>query len=247
MRNLFLIILLLFAFIACNNSKSKQASHLSDTDITDQVLMHKILVVEVIQTSNYTYLYVSENNQSYWVAISKQDVAIGDELLYLDSAANEMVNFYSKELNRNFSSILFISRLTNEPESMSMSSIPHDGMQNKAHSGRKVEPAQVAEPVGKANGGITIAELFSNKSEYSGKKVKIRGTVVKVNNQIMGRNWVHLQDGTKNGEEYDLTFTTQEKVTLNDVVTFEGVVALDKDFTSGYFYPVIVEEATLLN
>jgi len=34
-------------------------------------------------------------------------------------------------------------------------------------------------------------------------------------------------------------------VNAGDIVTFEGVVALDKDFGAGYFYDVIMEEAEI--
>jgi len=97
--------------------------------------------------------------------------------------------------------------------------------------------------VTKSQGGITIGELFANKKDYDGKTVRIRGKVVKVNSNIMGRNWVHLQDGTSAGDKFDLTVTTNESVNVGDVVTFEGVIALDKDFTAGYVYDVIMENA----
>lgn len=247
MKYLFLLVILGLAVTSCNNSKSKQAVEQSSTDYLEQVQMHKIMVVELIQTSNYTYLYVSEKQQSYWVAVSKAEINVGDELLYLSSSANEMVNFHSKELDRDFESILFISKFADETGSTSKSIIPNNAMHNEAHSGRKVEPAQEINPIGVVEGGISIKDLFANKAKYSAKKVKIKGTIVKVNNQIMGRNWVHLQDGTKFGEEYDLTFTTQEALNVGTIVTLEGIVALDKDFTSGYFYPVIIEDAKLIS
>jgi len=56
---------------------------------------------------------------------------------------------------------------------------------------------------------------------------------------------VHIQDGTKEGDHFDLTVTTQVYVNAGDIVTFEGVVALDKDFGAGYFYDVIMEEAEI--
>ena len=61
----------------------------------------------------------------------------------------------------------------------------------------------------------------------------------------MNKNWVHLQDGTKDGDNFDLVITTLDAVNTGDVVIFEGVVTLDKDFGSGYFYEVIVEDALL--
>jgi hypothetical protein len=62
----------------------------------------------------------------------------------------------------------------------------------------------------------------------------------------MKTNWVHIQDGTNNDGSFDLTITTDEVTKVGDVVTFEGVVAVKKDFGAGYYYEVIVEKAKLL-
>lgn len=42
---------------------------------------------------------------------------------------------------------------------------------------------------------------------------------------------------------FDLTITTNEKVNVGDVITFEGKISLNKDFGAGYSYKVIMEEA----
>jgi hypothetical protein len=101
----------------------------------------------------------------------------------------------------------------------------------------KIDPAQ---------GGITISDLISNKKNYSGKTVKIRGKVTKVNTAIMGKNWIHIQDGTESGGQFDLTITSKIVPNLGDVFTFEGTIALDKDFGYGYTYPVMMEEGKIV-
>lgn len=98
----------------------------------------------------------------------------------------------------------------------------------------------------KADGGITIAELFANKKDYSGKSVKIKGKVTKVNPEIMGKNWIHLQDGTIYEGEFDLTITSDIIPETGSIVTFEGKVALDRDFGYGYTYPIMLEEAKII-
>jgi hypothetical protein len=95
--------------------------------------------------------------------------------------------------------------------------------------------------VEKAPDGITIGELYKNRSNYANKKVIIRGQVVKINNSIMNRNWVHIKDGTSEAGKSDLTITTKEIATVGSIVTFEGVVALDKEYGKGYVYPLVVE------
>jgi len=94
---------------------------------------------------------------------------------------------------------------------------------------------------------ITIAKLFADKKSYSGKVVKIKGQVTKFNPEIMGKNWVHIQDGSEFEGGFDLTVTTNIKVVLGEIVTFEGKIALDKDFGYGYFYNVLMEEAKPVN
>lgn len=93
-------------------------------------------------------------------------------------------------------------------------------------------------------GGIKIAELLANKEKYAGQTVRVKGKSVKVNNMIMDRNWIHIQDGSVEGE--DLTVTTTDNVTVGDMVVFEGVITLNKDFGSGYKYDIIMENAKVI-
>ena len=95
-------------------------------------------------------------------------------------------------------------------------------------------------------GGISIDELFKNRQKYEGQTVKIKGKCVKLNTNIMNRNWIHLQDGSLSDDQADLTVTTIDKVALGDIVAFEGKITLNKDFGAGYKYDIIMEEARLL-
>jgi hypothetical protein len=89
---------------------------------------------------------------------------------------------------------------------------------------------------------IKISDLLANKKNYSGKTVKVTGQVTKYNPEIMGKNWVHIQDGTEFQGGFDLTITTDKRVTVGSTITFEGRIVLDKDFGYGYFYTVLMEE-----
>ncbi len=97
-----------------------------------------------------------------------------------------------------------------------------------------------ADPVQKS-----IAELYQEKEQLKGKQVKLQGKVVKVNNGIMNRNFIHLQDGTGKKGSNDITVTSQQTAHVGDEVTVVGTVTVDLDFGSGYVYPVIVEKATI--
>ena len=89
---------------------------------------------------------------------------------------------------------------------------------------------------------ITIAKLLADKQSYSGKIIKVKGKVTKYNPEIMGKNWVHIQDGTEYEGGFDLTITTDSQVSVGEIVTFKGTIFLDKDFGYGYSYKVLMEE-----
>ncbi len=194
---------------------------------------HQVTVQEVLQTPSYTYLKVQEGGQSNWLAITKQDVQNGETLYY--TGGLEMKDFESKDLNRTFDVIYFVDTISRQPQQTAQA---HQGRPNVDKKEVAVEPAE---------GGVTIAKLYSNKQSYADKSITIRGKVTKVNAAIMGRNWVHLQDGTEANGNYDLTVTTNADVSVGDVVTFEGVIALDRDFGAGYAYDVIMEKAKLVD
>jgi hypothetical protein len=205
---------------------------------------HMVTAEEVIQTTMYTYVRVSSDGRDYWVAINKTDIKEGET--YYWSVGSEMNDFTSKELKRTFPSIFFIQDFTDQPITPTRRP-PASGMTAEGQP-QVQQPTQEFKSitVQKAKGGVTIAELFTSGGTYAGKKVKIRGEVVKFSAGIMNRNWVHLQDGTRDGDKFDLTVTTQETVKPGDMVTFEGTVAVKKDFGAGYFYEVIVEDARLI-
>lgn len=89
---------------------------------------------------------------------------------------------------------------------------------------------------------ITIGKLLADKKSYEGKVIKVKGQVTKYNAQVMGKNWIHIQDGTEYRDGFDLTITTDNTVSIGDTVIFEGKITLDKDFGYGYVYSVLMEE-----
>lgn len=194
--------------------------------------MHKVSIVEVIQASSYTYLEVEENDENFWIAISSREAKPGEVIYYTD--ALEMRDFNSKDLNRTFPVIYFVQDPSDSPE-ISKGPSP---------AGKQPSARVTGIEIDHIDGGISLAELFDNKDKFKDKKVKIRGLVVKVNTHIMDKNWVHLQDGSGAGADFDLTITTMDVVEVGDVVTFEGTIALEKDFGSGYAYDIIMEKAT---
>jgi hypothetical protein len=106
---------------------------------------------------------------------------------------------------------------------------------------------QVTEPIQPAAGGTTVANVWANRKPLAGKTVTVRGKVVKFNGGIMGRNWIHIQDGTGVAADgtNDLLVTSDAAAKVGDVITVTGTVAIDKDFTAGYAYAVLIEGAKI--
>ena len=147
-----------------------------------------------------------------------------------------MKDFKSNELNRTFASVMFLKEV--QSDKFKNESVPSNHLKPKTE-----KQNIVIVPV---EGTISIAELFGNATNYANKIIRIQGKVVKFNSNIMGKNWIHLQDGTEKDGKNDLTITTDQKAAVGEVITVEGKITLDKDFGSGYFYDIIMEEAKLV-
>jgi hypothetical protein len=91
----------------------------------------------------------------------------------------------------------------------------------------------------------TVAALYKEKAALAGQLVRVQGKVVKVNNGIMGRNFLHVQDGSGDKTSNDLTVTSNQTAKIGDQVTVTGKVVVNKDFGSGYSYPLMLEEASI--
>ncbi|TRZ70038.1 MAG: DNA-binding protein [Bacteroidetes bacterium] len=217
--------------LSCASNKDSKDSNLAPN-------AHKVIAEEIIQGNNYTYVRVSADGKDYWIAIEKAEVKEGET--YYWSLGAEMNEFTSKELKRTFRSIFFVQDFTDKPITTTPApkQIPLTSM-----AGKQQAPEYPGIVVPKAPGGITIAEFYAGKNSIAGKTVKICGKVVKFSAGIMKKNWVHIQDGTKDAGKFDLTVTTQDSVKVGDVVIFEGVAAFNKDVGAGYFYEILLEDA----
>jgi hypothetical protein len=92
--------------------------------------------------------------------------------------------------------------------------------------------------VDKASGpnGYRVAEIFAKKQDLRDRKVAVRGEVTKVNASIMGKTWIHIQDGTDDIQEKtnDPVVTFQDTPAVGDTVLIEGVVQIAKNYGMGY-------------
>lgn len=222
----------LLALISCGK-KDKEYRSIANPNESREV------IVENSQAAgDYTYLSVRDGEESYWIAVAGKEFEKG-ETIYFNSFL-EMKDFKSKELDKTFETILFVDQFSREPDGLGKEG--QSGAETSPHRQNPMDALIDSIKIAPAPGGISIAELYGNAEKYRDKQVVVRGQIVKINRDIMDRNWVHIMDGTR-VDRSDLTFTTKEDFQLGDTITIQGKVAVDKDFGAGYVYPLIVEEA----
>jgi hypothetical protein len=241
------MLILVVVFSSCVKNKSGQMNQ-EQTAANGK----SFEVAEVIQGSTYTYIRAKENNGEFWMAISRQEVKPGEVYFYTEGLP--MQNFHSKEVDRTFDEIYFVSAISKTPiQNGGMGSGAMGGMGGMGegsnaptHSGKVGSEQNSSISVKKLTGEITVAQVYANRNNYSGKEIEIKGVVVKVNKEVMGKNWIHIQDGTNDNGNYDLTITSADLAEINDEITVRGKIILNKDFGYGYSYEVIMEDAKIV-
>lgn len=201
-------------------------------------------VLEVKNVANFTYLRLKLEAGETWAAVIQSKVNKGDTVTIENAIV--MKNFESKSLKKTFPTILFGS-LGGTAASAAHAAGGHTLDMASPLIPKKLETGD--EQIAKASGANaqTVAEVVSKGAELKDKTVLVRGKVVKYNADIMGKNWIHLRDGSGVAADgtNDILVTTANTAQLGDVVTVKGVVHTDKDFGAGYAYKVLIEEATL--
>jgi len=234
------MIILAAGLITLTGCKSKK----DNTVPLEALNSRQVTVKEFIQTTNYTYFYVSEGNAEYWMASPKTETKVGETLSYTTSF--EMKDFVSPELGRTFDQVFFI-------QDLSRSAGVHMGTPRTARPAEQMpmpmqEQEQIPEEdLEEVEGETSIEKLIGSSSDFGDKIVTVSGKVTKVNPMIMNRNWVHITTEPADGKNLDLTITTLENVSVDDIVTFRGRISIDRDFGAGYRYEVIMENAKLVN
>jgi len=206
--------------------------------------IHKGKVLTTMNSGGYTYIEFEEDGIKNWAAAPEFQVAVGDSVEF--EGALPMKDFTSKTLERTFELIYFINVVrigdASRSQEKALELPAGHAPVRQSETTITVEPGSIE----KAPGGFTIAECFLEKNSLNGKEVKVRGRVVKFNANIMGMNWIHIQDGTGQEGTNDLTVTTEQKVQPGDLILVTGILAVDKDLGSGYFYSVIIEDASIV-
>jgi len=250
-----------FILLACNNGpkviKSSQEQEgtqksgiftpdpstqvVTSTDETFSNDLHTVSVNEVLPAAKYVYLNVSEGAAKFWIATRKQEVKKGETYFYRGGLLK--TNFESKEYNKVFDTIYLISNLVSKDHSQHTDKLNTSVQKSKPIVQKEDIPTHTDKIV-EHKGSLKIAELIKDPKKYEGHTIQLSGTCVKVNPGIMDRNWIHLQDGSK--DDYDLVITSNTFVPEGSNITIRATVVLNKDFGAGYTYDLILENGTLV-
>jgi hypothetical protein len=199
---------------------------------------HKGKVLQTMDSGGYTYVELRKKaGEKIWLAVPATQIPIGSQQTF--SPGMIMYNFESKTLKRTFDQIVFSELVA-----------PAKGKEKKELSGSSPGSHGTVSPdvkvkVKKATGknAYTVAELFKNRAKLNKKQVVVRGKVVKVSSNIMGKNWIHLRDGSGSHAtgDFNLVVTSKSVPAEGEVVLAKGTLYKDKDFGGGYKYEVIIE------
>ena len=195
-------------------------------------------VLEAKDVESYTYLRLKTAQGEQWAAVPAAAVKKG-AIVTIDNPAT-MSNFHSKSLNKTFDTIVF-GQLAGPA-----------GPAAAAPHGAAAPAAATAGPaikVAKASGpeARTVAEVIAGKASLKDKAVLVRGQVVKVSSGILGKNWLHLQDGSGSAAagSNDILVTTKDLAAVGDIISARGTVRTDVTVGPGYAYAVLIEDAAL--
>ncbi len=197
-------------------------------------------VVQTLDAGGYTYVELETPQGKVWAAGPKTTIQVGQTLRI--STQMPMQEFHSDALDRDFDRVYFVGSL-----------LPAGG-DNPAATAKLIQESHakkapaVDESIDFGNiapADYTVADLYAKSEKLGGQTVKIRAKVVKSLSEIMGRNWLHIQDGTGTEDTRDLVVTTDGTAQVGQTVLVTAKVALDKDFGMGYRYDLLLEDAEI--
>jgi len=214
-------------------------------------------VVETMDASSYTYVLADTGSNKVWAASTRFAVKVGDTVTF--AAGDPMQNYHSKTLNRDFDLVYFTGSISVNGAASPEAALPpgHPAVTGTPAPAPVLPPGhpslagQTANPdlsltgIKPADGGKTIAQIFADSAKLAGKPVAVRGRVVKYNAMILGKNWLHIRDGSGSAgkNDQDLTITTTSPARLGDIVLVTGILSTNKDFGYNYKFDVMLDGA----
>jgi len=200
-------------------------------------------VAEIIKVERYTYVQVDTDKEKIWAATPAFHGKVGDTVVVPEGLV--MKNFHSNTLERDFELVHFVGAISGAGNIQEVNQQPQMPSGHPPMGGKSSQPQIDVSRVERAEDGKTVAEIFAGKEDLAGKEVLVRGKVVKFLPQIMGKNWLHLQDGSGSEGTNDLTVTTSAMAEVGDLVLVKGKVSVNRDFGYGYSYEVLLEDAEI--
>lgn len=222
--------------IEAETSSTEHEGHTHEAGTSGASDVHRVVCEDFLHTEKYTYMDVTENGNRFWIAAPKREVEKGATYLYVGGLMKK--NFKSEEYDRVFETIYLVSDVTKETASGGSGSAV-----DRALAQQQQQPSSAPVNIPPSAGVVKLSELFANPASYEGKVITVKGRCVKINKMIMGRNWVHIDDGTGGGK--DLTITTLADVPVGTSASLTGKISLNVDFGAGYKYDVIMEDARM--
>lgn len=221
-------------------------SALASLLLAASVFAHSGKVLETMNSGGYTYVKLQTSDGPVWLAGPESKVKKGDTIS--TDQGNLMSNFNARSLNRTFDKIWFVSSI-NGPGAAMKGNDPHAGIPGFAAGNgpkNKASSSSLKPKAGSiAKASQTVADVYAKKAALKGKMVEVRGVVTKYSGGIMGKNWLHIMDGSGAAGSDDLSVTTKAEVKVGDRVLIKGKLNTAVDVGSGYFYDVLVEDATV--
>ena len=199
--------------------------------------------VEKIDAAGYTYVLVDTGAKKLWVAAPQFTVRRGDQVDVAN--AMPMPDYESKTLQRKFDLVYFTGSVSVNGKTPSAAATSANSAALPSGHPKIEAPAGADDfsNLKKVSGGQRVSEIVDGRRQLKDKEVTVRGKVVKYNSGVLGRNWLHIRDGSGSSTNNDLTVTTKTSARVGATVLVKGKVSTDRDFGAGYFYPVILEDA----
>lgn len=200
---------------------------------------HQVIVREVMQSSKYIYAKVKEGSETYWIATGPGSIKPGATYVFNEAVVKK--DFLSAELDREFDSIYLVTQLVPADRKEDLKRLRFNPHANAAetetddsHDGKETEQVQK----------VTLNELLKEPKRFENQQLEISGICIKVNANILDRNWIHLKSHRDDAQE--VVATSSHLPLVGESITLQAIVRLDKDFGAGYIYPVLLEDAILI-
>lgn len=194
------------------------------------------MVREQIPVDPYVYLRLDTPSGELWTAVADTPITVGEPITIYNALLMEQ--FASATLGRTFDRLYFGAL---EPPGSEAYGAAGSSTGTPLPADAKVG---LIAPATGAN-ARTINNLWLQMDRLARTTVSVRGVVVKYNGGVMGKNWLHLQDGSGDASigTHDITVTSLDEAAVGDTITVTGTVRTNVDVGAGYTYVLLLENA----